>query len=95
MSGQYLGAAGQDVRIYMAKTWAEVTSYSAHEVCTIIFTIGRTFLFLIIKGRHHRRLLWRISIVHFDIVERFNREIVRRPGRPSTANGILEQFTAP
>ena len=31
-SGQYLGAAGQDLRLYMAKTWAEVTCYSSHEV---------------------------------------------------------------
>jgi len=30
-SGQYLGAAGQDLRLYMAKTWAEVTCYSSHE----------------------------------------------------------------
>jgi len=31
MSGQYLGACGQDTRIYMAKTWAEVTCYGSHE----------------------------------------------------------------
>lgn len=50
-SGQYLGAAGQDLRLYMAKTWAEVTCYSSHEDdimglsyganCTTIATCSR------------------------------------------------------
>merc|ERR1711990_849796 len=46
LSGQYLGAVGQDTRIYMAKTWAEITSYGSHEddVTGIAFGDNSTFI---------------------------------------------------
>jgi pre-mRNA-processing factor 19 len=51
MSGQYLGAAGQDVRIYMAKTWAEVTSYSAHEDDITDVCFGESASFILTSSR--------------------------------------------
>jgi len=46
LSGQYLAAAGQDIRLYMAKTWAEVTCYSSHEddIMDVAFGDGASFL---------------------------------------------------
>jgi len=45
-SGQYLGACGQDTRVYMAKTWAEVTGYGSHEddVTGLAFGDGSQFI---------------------------------------------------
>ena len=41
-----MGACGQDTRIYMAKTWAEVTGYGSHEddVTDCVFGDGAKFI---------------------------------------------------
>jgi len=51
MSGQYLGAAGQDIRIYMAKTWAEVTGYSSHEDDITDICFGDNANFILTSSR--------------------------------------------
>ena len=51
MSGQYLGACGQDTRIYMAKTWAEVTSYGSHEDDVTGIAFGDNSKFIMTSSR--------------------------------------------
>ena len=89
-SGQYLGAAGQDLRLYMAKTWAEITCYSSHEVKHGSITF---VYFLISLGWDYWLELRRKLCYSCIVLSGLNCEVVWR--RWSCPDGIVEQLYCP